>query len=84
MKTEREKTREARKLTILNHFSGDERKYTNQVAKEADIVWPVADRLLNELVAEGRLVGDKIKGYALYETPMKLPLWQRLKRRVSF
>ena len=73
MRTEREKTREARKLDILVSFTEEDTQYTNQVAKKIGVVWPVADRLLRELVREGKLTGDKVKGYRLYEEPIEEP-----------
>lgn len=59
----REKIRIARKNKIVKLFAADEKLFTNQVAVRASIVWPVADGLLQELVEEGRLAGDKINGY---------------------
>jgi hypothetical protein len=67
IRTEREKTREVRKLNVLELFVDDKTLYTNQVAKKIGVVWPVADRLLNELVEERKLTGDKAVGYKLFQ-----------------
>lgn len=80
IRTEREKTREVRKLNVLKAFVGNEILYTNQIAKKIGVVWPVADRLLQELVDEGRLSGDKLAGYTPYKPPVKLTLYERIKR----
>lgn len=80
IRTEREKTREVRKLNVLKGFVGNETLYTNQVAKKIGVVWPVADRLLNELVEEGRLTGNKLMGYSVYEEPKKETIREKIKR----
>lgn len=80
IRTEREKKREIRKLDALAQFTGDETLYTNQIAKKIGVVWPVADRLLNELVDEGKLTGNKLLGYVLYQEPAKEKLRDKVKR----
>lgn len=79
IRTEREKTREARKLSALKAFVGNEVLYTNHIAKKIGVVWPVADRLLQELVDEGRLTGDKSYGYKVPK-PVKLTIYGRIKK----
>lgn len=74
--TERDKTREERKAQVLESFSEGKKLYTNHVAKQIGVVWPVADRLLRELVAEGRLSGSKGWGYTL---PEKQTLWRKIR-----
>lgn len=84
IRTEREKTREVRKLNVIESFISDETQFTNQIAKKIDVVWPVADRLLNELVDEGRLFGDKVKGYRLHPAPKKEGLRDKIKHLLRF
>ena len=72
MLTNQDKTREMRKLKILSLFNGNEKLYTNQVARETNLVWPTADRLLQELVGEGSLYGDKNDGYYIKTKFMKV------------
>jgi len=72
IRTERDKVREARKIKILEQFAGKRIPLTvNEVARKVDIVWPVAFKLLTQLVEEGRLYGDKLNGYTLYPPEIK-------------
>lgn len=80
VQSESQKKREVRKLNTLVQFHTDETLYTNQIAKNIGVVWPVADRLLNELVKEGRLTGNKMQGYTLYVEPKKETLREKIKR----
>lgn len=72
MITPTQQEREKRKLAILAEFQEGEKLYTNQVATKINVVWPVADRLLRELVKEGRLSGDKATGYIMFKKPSLL------------
>jgi len=65
--SERDQKRQARKASILVMFANDTTIYTNQVAKGIGVVWPVADTLLQELVQEQKLSGDKESGYRIYK-----------------
>lgn len=77
MLTKHQKTREERKLRILAEFEGGEKLYTNQVATRLGLTWPVTDRLLQQLVVEGRLFGNKL-GYTV-EEPKKPTLMEKIK-----
>lgn len=79
IKSEREKTRVVRKEKVLAMFSDGNTLYTNTVAKKIGVVWPVADRLLQQLVDEGRLSGNKLDGYSLYKEPASRTRWGRVK-----
>lgn len=72
--TKRDKTRERRKLNATAEFHGEETLFTNEIAKAIGVVWPVADRLLKELVDEGKLTGDKLNGYKKKQT-----VWGKIK-----
>lgn len=72
MITPTQQEREKRKLAILAEFQEGKKLYTNQVATKINVVWPVADRLLRELVKEGRLSGDKPTGYIMFKKPSLL------------
>jgi hypothetical protein len=65
IRTERERIRETRKSEIIKAFVGNEVLYTNQVATKIKVVWPQADILLQSLVQEGRLTGNKMIGYSV-------------------
>lgn len=75
--TERDRIRERRKLEVIDAFSEDEVLFTNQIAKRIGVVWPVADRILKELVHEERIMGGKMNGYTL---PAKKTIWVKLKQ----
>lgn len=80
MKTEREIIREARKLDIIDALKVDNALYTNQIAKKLDVVWPTADRLLQELADEGRIFGNKLLGYSLYDKEQKVTFYDKIKK----
>lgn len=84
MKSPREQKRELRKANILSSFDENETQYTNQIAKRINVVWPVADRLLQELVDERQLVGDKLAGYKLYHKSKKENIFEKIKRLLPF
>lgn len=60
-----EKIRDDRKIAIISLLNNEEVLYTNKVAKGIGVVWPVADRLLQELADDGLIQGNKITGYKL-------------------
>ena len=67
IRTQRERVRDERKHNIIKSFVGHDKLFTNEIAKKINVVWPVADRLLIELVDEKRLAGDKVNGYYIYQ-----------------
>jgi predicted transcriptional regulator len=83
IRTEREKIREVRKLDILSTFKGSETQYTNQIAKGIGVTWMVADRLLQQMVDEGRLYGNKMLGYSTQKKPEDMSRWEKLKRMLN-
>lgn len=79
IRTERERIRDARKLNIIKAFAGNETLFTNEIAKKVGVVWPVASRLLQDLVDEKRLSGNKVDGYTLFKEERKKSLLEKIK-----
>lgn len=77
--TEREKTREARKKNIMKIFPEGATIFVNEIARRLDITWSMANLLLDELVLEDRLIGNKDNGYKLYKEP-RASIWEKAKR----
>jgi predicted transcriptional regulator len=72
---EREIVREKRKALILDILE-EGTQFTNQIAREVGVNWPMADKLLSEMVQARTIVGDKLNGYRLPPSPT---FWQRIK-----
>lgn len=76
------KSREELKQQVLAVFNEGDKLYTAEVARRAGLKWPQTDRLLQQLVAEGRLFGNKT-AYMLQE-PEKLSMIGKLKNALGF
>lgn len=75
-----ERVRDERKAAIISLFNNGDALYTNKVANAIGVVWPVADRLLQDLVKEGTIEGDKVAGYKLAKKIDKTTLRYRIKK----
>jgi Mn-dependent DtxR family transcriptional regulator len=75
-----ERVRDERKAAVISLFNNGDSLYTNKVAKGIGVVWPVADRLLQDLVKEGIIEGDKVAGYKLAKKIDKTTLRYRIKK----
>jgi hypothetical protein len=85
VKSSRLRVREARKQKALALFSENETLLVNQVAAKMGMGWPVASRLLEYLVEDGKLVGNTRMGYRLPRAQQahNLSLLDRIKRILS-
>ena len=63
--TTRDKIRELRKDKVVCLFDEKDILFTNEISRNINVVWGITDKIMRELVEEGRVAGNKYDGYRL-------------------